>query len=153
MPVSMDKSEAISSLVVAHLSIEALRGRPRPPAGTSHNLGQTSRDLGDPFSGLDKTSKRLYYVVGRVDALIGGLSDARRHSGLFCLRRIAPLVVMCRFRGQRAGDRAPRRARCATRSLRRACAQLDAPTSTALLEVREWDMRALPVLLEIGPRT
>ena len=141
-------------------SIEALMGDGRAlQAGTSHNLGQNfAKAFEIQFQGRDKTrAARLDDVVGRVDA-----ADRRRHHDAWRRQRADPAAARRAVSGrhradparQLAGDRAAEGARGA----RRADAQGirvfldDRDAYTPGWKFAEWELRGVPLRLEIGPK-
>ena len=129
-------------------------------AGTSHNLGQNfAKAFEIQFQGRDKTrAARLDDVVGRVDA-----ADRRRDHDARRRQRPDPAAARRAVSGgdradparQLAGDRAAegagdRRPRCVAAGIRVMLDDRDAYTPG--WKFAEWEMRGVPLRLEIGPK-
>ncbi len=141
-------------------SIEALMGDGRAlQAGTSHNLGQNfARAFDIQFQGRDKTVQHVWTTSwGMSTRLIGGLIMTHGDdSGLILPPRIAPyqVVIVPIPRGNWQETVLPR--------AREIQAALVASGVRVMLDDRdeyspgwkyaEWEMRGVPVRLEIGPK-
>jgi prolyl-tRNA synthetase len=141
-------------------SIEALMGDGRAlQAGTSHNLGQNfSRAFGIQFQGRDKELQFAWTTSWGVSTrLIGGLIMTHGDDqGLVLPPRVAPyqVVIVPIPRGNWQETVLPR-----ARELQ---ARLEAAGVRAHLDAREehtpgwkfaeWELRGVPVRLEIGPK-
>ena len=142
-------------------SIEALMGDGRAlQAGTSHNLGQNFAKAFDiQFQGRDKTrAARLDDVVGRVDA-----ADRRRDHDARRRQRADPAAARRAVSGrdradparQLAGDRAAEGARDPRRAGRAHGMRVmldDRDAYTPGWKFAEWELRGVPLRLEIGPK-
>ena len=142
-------------------SIEALMGDGRAlQAGTSHNLGQNfAKAFEIQFQGRDKTRAAcLDDVVGRVDA-----ADRRRDHDARRRQRPDPAAARRALSGrdradparQLAGDRAAEgardcRASCGAAGVRVMLDDRDAYTPG--WKFAEWELRGVPLRLEIGPK-
>src|ERR671913_240844 len=141
-------------------SIEALMGDGRAlQAGTSHNLGQNfAKAFGIQFQGRDKTVQHAWTTSWGVSTrLIGGVIMTHGDdSGLILPPRIAPyqVVIVPIPRGNWQETVLPK-----ARDIREA---LVAQGVRVMLDDRdeyspgwkyaEWEMRGVPVRLEIGPK-
>jgi prolyl-tRNA synthetase len=141
-------------------SIEALMGDGRAlQAGTSHNLGQNfARAFGIQFQGRDKQLQHAWTTSWGVSTrLIGGVIMTHGDdSGLVLPPRVAPhqVVIVPIPRGNWQETVLPR-----AQALQ---AELEAAGIRVMLDAREeytpgwkfaeWELRGVPVRLEIGPK-
>jgi prolyl-tRNA synthetase len=141
-------------------SIEALMGDGRAlQAGTSHNLGQNfARAFGIQFQGRDKTLQHAWTTSWGVSTrLIGGVIMTHGDdSGLVLPPRVAPyqVVIVPISRGNWQETVLPRarelRAQLAGAGIRVFLDDRD--TYTPGWKFADWEMRGVPVRLEIGPK-
>ncbi len=141
-------------------SIEALMGDGRAlQAGTSHNLGQNFAKVFDiTFQGRDKTVQYGWQTSwGVTTRLIGGLIMTHGDdSGLILPPRIAPyqVVIVPIPRGDWRETVVPHAKRIAAEL--RACGVRvtldDRDEHSPGWKYAEWEMRGVPLRLEIGPR-
>jgi prolyl-tRNA synthetase len=141
-------------------SIEALMGDGRAlQAGTSHNLGQNfATAFGIQFQGRDKALQYAWTTSWGVSTrLIGGLIMTHGDdSGLILPPRVAPhqVVIVPIPRGNWQETVLPR-AREIRDGLVRAGVRVyldDRDAYTPGWKFAEWEMRGVPVRLEIGPK-
>jgi prolyl-tRNA synthetase len=141
-------------------SIEALMGDGRAlQAGTSHNLGQNfARAFEIQFQGRDKTLQHAWTTSWGVSTrLIGGVIMTHGDdSGLILPPRIAPyqVVIVPIQRGNWQETVLPK-AREIQETLRRAGVRVlldDRDAYTPGWKFAEWEMRGVPLRLEIGPK-
>jgi prolyl-tRNA synthetase len=141
-------------------SIEALMGDGRAlQAGTSHNLGQNFAKAFDiQFQGRDKTLQHAWTTSWGVSTrLIGGLIMTHGDDhGLILPPRVAPyqVVIVPISRGNWQETVLPR-----ARELRDALASAgvrvrldDSDANTPGWKFAEWEMRGVPLRIEIGPK-
>jgi prolyl-tRNA synthetase len=141
-------------------SIEALMGDGRAlQAGTSHNLGQNfSTAFGIQFQGRDKTLQHAWTTSwGMSTRLIGGVIMTHGDdSGLILPPRVAPyqVVIVPIARGNWRETVLPSaqriREELAARGLRVRLDDRD--TNTPGWKFAEWELRGVPLRLEIGPK-
>ncbi len=143
-------------------AIEALMGDGRAlQAGTSHNLGQQfARAYGIEF--LDKSMQRAIpwsTSWGTTTRLIGGMVMTHGDdSGLILPPRVAPIQVVIVPIPPRKGDWAETilpKAREVLATLRAAGLRAhldDRETQQPGFKYADWEMRGVPVRLEIGPK-
>jgi prolyl-tRNA synthetase len=141
-------------------SIEALMGDGRAlQAGTSHNLGQNfAKAFGIQFQGRDKTLQHAWTTSWGVSTrLIGGVIMTHGDdSGLVLPPRVAPhqVVIVPIARGNWQETVLPRarelRDTLASHGLRVFLDERD--TNTPGWKFAEWEMRGVPLRLEIGPK-
>ena len=141
-------------------SIEALMGDGRAlQAGTSHNLGQNFAKAFDiTFQARDKSVQHVWGTSwGVTTRLVGAVIMTHGDdSGLVLPPRVAPYQVVDRARsGATTGGR-----RCC-RARRRSSSELAAAGIRVTLDDRderpgwkfaEWELRGVPLRLEIGPK-
>jgi prolyl-tRNA synthetase len=141
-------------------SIEALMGDGRAlQAGTSHNLGQNFAKAFDiQFQGRDKALQHAWTTSWGVSTrLIGGVIMTHGDdSGLILPPRVAPyqVVIVPIPRGNWQETVLPR-AREIRDELRRAGVRVmldDRDEYTPGWKFAEWELRGVPVRLEIGPK-
>jgi prolyl-tRNA synthetase len=141
-------------------SIEALMGDGRAlQAGTSHHLGQNFAKAFDiTFQARDKTLQHVWTTSWGVSTrLIGGLIMTHGDdSGLILPPRVAPyqVVIVPIFRGN-SQEVVLAKARAIADELRAAGLRVmldDRDAYTPGWKYAEWEMRGVPVRLEIGPR-
>jgi prolyl-tRNA synthetase len=141
-------------------SIEALMGDGRAlQAGTSHNLGQNFAKAFDiQFQGRDKTLQHAWTTSWGVSTrLIGGVIMTHGDdSGLILPPRVAPyqVVIVPIPRGNWQETVLPR-AREIRDELRRGGVRVmldDRDEYTPGWKFAEWELRGVPVRLEIGPK-
>jgi prolyl-tRNA synthetase len=128
-------------------------------AGTSHNLGQNfAKAFGIQFQGRDKTLQHAWTTSWGVSTrLIGGVIMTHGDdSGLILPPRVAPyqVVIVPIPRGNWQETVLPR-AREIRDSLVRAGVRVfldDRDAYTPGWKFAEWEMRGVPVRLEIGPK-
>jgi prolyl-tRNA synthetase len=141
-------------------SIEALMGDNRAlQAGTSHNLGQNfARAFEIQFQGRDKTLQHVWTTSwGMSTRLIGGVIMTHGDdSGLVLPPRVAPyqVVIVPIQRGNWQETVLPR-AREIRDALVRAGVRVfldDRDAYTPGWKFAEWEMRGVPLRLEIGPK-
>jgi prolyl-tRNA synthetase len=141
-------------------SIEALMGDGRAlQAGTSHNLGQNFAEaFGIQFQGRDKTLQHAWTTSWGVSTrLIGGVIMTHGDdSGLVLPPRVAPhqVVIVPIARGNWQETVLPR-ARELRGELTAAGVRVhldDRDTNTPGWKFAEWEMRGVPLRLEIGPK-
>jgi len=141
-------------------SIEALMGDGRAlQAGTSHNLGQNfAKAFEIQFQGRDKTLQHAWTTSWGVSTrLIGGVIMTHGDdSGLMLPPRIAPyqVVIVPIARGNWQETVLPR-AREIQVDLRRQGIRVmldDRDAYTPGWKFAEWEMRGVPLRLEIGPK-
>jgi prolyl-tRNA synthetase len=141
-------------------SIEALMGDGRAlQAGTSHNLGQNfAKAFEIQFQGRDKTLQHAWTTSWGVSTrLIGGVIMTHGDdSGLMLPPRIAPyqVVIVPIARGNWQETVLPR-AREIQADLRRQGIRVmldDRDAYTPGWKFAEWEMRGVPLRLEIGPK-
>jgi prolyl-tRNA synthetase len=141
-------------------SIEALMGDGRAlQAGTSHNLGQNfAKAFGIQFQGRDKELQHAWTTSWGVSTrLIGGVIMTHGDdSGLVLPPRVAPIqvVIVPIPRGNWQETVLPRaqelHARLASAGVR---AHIDAREEyTPGWKFAEWELRGVPLRLEIGPK-
>jgi prolyl-tRNA synthetase len=155
------KSDSEKFAGAAHTySIEALMGDGRAlQAGTSHNLGQNfAKAFGIQFQGRDKSLQFAWTTSWGVSTrLIGGVIMTHGDdSGLVLPPRVAPyqVVIVPIARGNWQETVLPvareLRDRLASQGVR---VQLDdRDSNTPGWKFAEWEMRGVPLRLEIGPR-
>jgi prolyl-tRNA synthetase len=141
-------------------SIEALMGDGRAlQAGTSHHLGQNFAKAFDiTFQARDKTLQHVWTTSWGVSTrLIGGVIMTHGDdSGLILPPRVAPyqVVIVPIFRGN-SQEAVLAKARAIADELRAAGIRVmldDRDAYTPGWKYAEWEMRGVPVRLEIGPR-
>ena len=141
-------------------SIEALMGDGRAlQAGTSHNLGQNfAKAFEIQFQGRDKTVQHAWTTSWGVSTrLIGGVIMTHGDdSGLILPPRVAPyqVVIVPIARGNWQETVLPR-AREMQADLRRHGVRVmldDNDAYTPGWKFAEWEMRGVPLRLEIGPK-
>jgi prolyl-tRNA synthetase len=141
-------------------SIEALMGDGRAlQAGTSHNLGQNfAKAFEIQFQGRDKNVQHAWTTSWGVSTrLIGGaIMTHGDDSGLILPPRVAPyqVVIVPIARGNWQETVLPR-ARDIQSELRRHGVRVmldDRDAYTPGWKFAEWEMRGVPVRLEIGPK-
>ncbi len=141
-------------------SIEALMGDGRAlQAGTSHNLGQNfAKAFEIQFQGRDKTVQHAWTTSWGVSTrLIGGVIMTHGDdSGLILPPRIAPyqVVIVPIPRGNWQETVLPRAQRAAA-GARRAGVRVmldDRDAYTPGWKFAEWELRGVPVRMEIGPK-
>jgi prolyl-tRNA synthetase len=141
-------------------SIEALMGDGRAlQAGTSHHLGQNFAKAFDiTFQARDKTLQHVWTTSWGVSTrLIGGLIMTHGDdSGLILPPRVAPyqVVIVPIIRGN-SQEVVLAKARAIADELRAAGLRVmldDRDAYTPGWKYAEWEMRGVPVRLEIGPR-
>jgi len=141
-------------------SIEALMGDGRAlQAGTSHNLGQNfAKAFGIQFQGRDKTLQHAWTTSWGVSTrLIGGVIMTHGDdSGLVLPPKVAPyqIVIVPISRGNWRETVLP-----VAQTLRDQLAAAgvrvfldDRDTNTPGWKFAEWEMRGVPLRLEIGPK-
>jgi prolyl-tRNA synthetase len=141
-------------------SIEALMGDGRAlQAGTSHNLGQNfARAFEIQFQGRDKTLQHVWTTSWGVSTrLIGGLIMTHGDdSGLILPPRVAPYqVVMIPIpRGNWQETVLPRAREIRDELARRGVRVMldDRDAYTPGWKFAEWELRGVPLRLEIGPK-
>jgi prolyl-tRNA synthetase len=141
-------------------SIEALMGDGRAlQAGTSHNLGQNFAKVYDiTFQGRDKSLQYIWGTSwGVTTRLIGAVVMVHGDDGgLILPPRIAPYqVVIVPIMSGKAREAVVARARDIRDSLTAAGLRvmLDArDTQTPGWKFNEWELRGVPLRLEIGPK-
>jgi prolyl-tRNA synthetase len=141
-------------------SIEALMGDGRAlQAGTSHNLGQNfARAFEIQFQGRDKVLQHAWTTSWGVSTrLIGGviMTHGDDH-GLILPPRVAPhqVVIVPIPRGNWQETVLPR-ARALQEDLTRAGVRVlldDTDANTPGWKFAEWEMRGVPLRMEIGPK-
>jgi prolyl-tRNA synthetase len=141
-------------------SIEALMGDGRAlQAGTSHNLGQNfARAFDIQFQGRDKTLQHAWTTSWGVSTrLIGGLIMTHGDDhGLILPPRVAPhqVVIVPISRGNWQETVLPR-AKELQQQLLRAGVRVfldDSDANTPGWKFAEWEMRGVPLRMEIGPK-
>ncbi len=141
-------------------SIEALMGDGRAlQAGTSHNLGQNfAKAFEIQFQGRDKTLQHAWTTSWGVSTrLIGGVIMTHGDdSGLILPPRVAPyqVVIVPIARGNWQETVLPR-AKDIQRDLTRQGVRVmldDRDAYTPGWKFAEWEMRGVPLRLEIGPK-
>jgi prolyl-tRNA synthetase len=141
-------------------SIEALMGDGRAlQAGTSHHLGQNFAKAFDiTFQARDKTLQHVWTTSWGVSTrLIGGVIMTHGDdSGLILPPRIAPyqVVIVPIFRGN-SQETVLAKARAVADELRAAGIRVmldDRDAYTPGWKYAEWEMRGVPIRLELGPR-
>jgi prolyl-tRNA synthetase len=141
-------------------SIEALMGDGRAlQAGTSHNLGQNfAKAFGIQFQGRDKTVQHAWTTSWGVSTrLIGGVIMTHGDdSGLILPPRVAPyqVVIVPISRGNWQETVLPH-ARAIRDRLRSQGVRVyldDRDTNTPGWKFAEWELRGVPLRLEIGPK-
>jgi prolyl-tRNA synthetase len=141
-------------------SIEALMGDGRAlQAGTSHNLGQNFAKAFDiQFQGRDKTLQHVWTTSWGVSTrLIGGVIMTHGDdSGLILPPRVAPYqVVMVPIpRGNWQETVLPRAREIRDELVRRGVRVMldDREAYTPGWKFAEWELRGVPLRLEIGPK-
>jgi prolyl-tRNA synthetase len=141
-------------------SIEALMGDGRAlQAGTSHNLGQNFAKAFDiQFQGRDKTLQHVWTTSWGVSTrLIGGVIMTHGDdSGLILPPRVAPYqVVMVPIpRGNWLETVLPRAREIRDELVRRGVRVMldDREAYTPGWKFAEWELRGVPLRLEIGPK-
>jgi prolyl-tRNA synthetase len=141
-------------------SIEALMGDGRAlQAGTSHNLGQNfAKAFGIQFQGRDKSLQHAWTTSWGVSTrLIGGVIMTHGDdSGLVLPPRVAPYqVVMVPIARGNWQETVLPRARELQAALRAGGVRVfldDRDTNTPGWKFAEWEMRGVPLRLEIGPK-
>jgi prolyl-tRNA synthetase len=141
-------------------SIEALMGDGRAlQAGTSHNLGQNfARAFEIQFQGRDKTLQHVWTTSWGVSTrLIGGLIMTHGDdSGLILPPRVAPYqVVMIPIpRGNWQETVLPRAREIRDELVRRGVRVMldDREAYTPGWKFAEWELRGVPLRVEIGPK-
>jgi prolyl-tRNA synthetase len=141
-------------------SIEALMGDGRAlQAGTSHNLGQNfAKAFEIQFQGRDKTVQHAWTTSWGVSTrLIGGaIMTHGDDSGLILPPRVAPYqVVMVPIQRGNWRETVLPRAREIQDALRRSGVRVmldDREAYTPGWKFAEWEMRGVPLRLEIGPK-
>ena len=128
-------------------------------AGTSHNLGQNfAKAFEIKFQGRDKVEQHAWTTSWGVSTrLIGGLIMVHGDdSGLVLPPNIAPyqVVIVPIPRGRLARDRAAARARDQDQLVAAGVRVMldDRDAYTPGWKFAEWEMRGVPVRLEIGPK-
>ena len=141
-------------------SIEALMGDGRAlQAGTSHNLGQNfAKAFEIQFQGRDKTVQHAWTTSWGVSTrLIGGaIMTHGDDSGLILPPRVAPyqVVIVPIQRGNWQETVLPQAREIRAALVGRACAScstIATPTRPGW-KFSEWEMRGVPLRLEIGPK-
>ena len=155
------KTESEKFAGAAHTySVEALMGDGRAlQAGTSHHLGQNFAKVFDiTFQARDKSVQYVWQTSwGMTTRLIGGVIMVHGDdSGLILPPRIAPhqVVIVPIPRGDWRATVLPR-ARDIAAALRRAGVRVmldDREEYKPGWKFAEWEMRGVPLRLEIGPR-
>ncbi|MFL6280516.1 MAG: proline--tRNA ligase [Vicinamibacterales bacterium] len=141
-------------------SIEALMGDGRAlQAGTSHNLGQNfARAFEIQFQGRDKTLQHAWTTSWGVSTrLIGGaIMTHGDDSGLILPPRIAPyqVVIVPIARGNWQETVLPRARDIQSELMRHGVRVMldDRDAYTPGWKFAEWEMRGVPLRLEIGPK-
>jgi prolyl-tRNA synthetase len=141
-------------------SIEALMGDGRAlQAGTSHNLGQNfARAFEIQFQGRDKAVQHAWTTSWGVSTrLIGGVIMTHGDdSGLILPPRVAPyqVVIVPIARGNWQETVLPRARDIQTELVRRGVRVMldDRDAYTPGWKFAEWEMRGVPLRLEIGPK-
>jgi prolyl-tRNA synthetase len=141
-------------------SIEALMGDGRAlQAGTSHNLGQNfAKAFEIQFQGRDKTVQHAWTTSWGVSTrLIGGVIMTHGDdSGLILPPRVAPyqVVIVPIARGNWQETVLPRAREIQAELLRRGVRVMldDRDAYTPGWKFAEWELRGVPVRLEIGPK-
>ena len=142
-------------------SIEALMGDGRAlQAGTSHNLGQNfAKAFEIQFQGRDKTVQHAWTTSWGVSTRL----DRRRDHDARRRQRADPAAARRAVSGrhradsarQLAGDRAAEGARASATSWSRAGVRVmldDRDAYTPGWKFAEWELRGVPLRLEIGPK-
>src|SRR3970282_1053356 len=141
-------------------SIEALMGDGRAlQAGTSHNLGQNfAKAFNIQFQGRDKTLQHCWTTSwGATTRLIGGVVMVHGDdSGLILPPRVAPhqVVIVPIQRGDWQTAALPS-ARAMREALLAAGVRVfldDRDAYTSGWKFAEWELRGVPLRLEIGPK-
>jgi prolyl-tRNA synthetase len=141
-------------------SIEALMGDGRAlQAGTSHNLGQNfAKAFEIQFQGRDKTVQHAWTTSWGVSTrLIGGLIMTHGDdSGLILPPRVAPyqVVIVPIARGNWQETVLPRAQEIRRELMRHGVRVMldDRDAYTPGWKFAEWEMRGVPLRLEIGPK-
>src|SRR5689334_1587222 len=141
-------------------SIEALMGDGRAlQAGTSHNLGQNfAKAFEIQFQGRDKTLQHAWTTSWGVSTrLIGGVIMTHGDdSGLILPPRVAPyqVVIVPIARGNWQETVLPRARDIQAELVRRGVRVMldDRDAYTPGWKFAEWEMRGVPLRLEIGPK-
>src|SRR3954469_2742828 len=141
-------------------SIEALMGDGRAlQAGTSHNLGQNfAKAFEIQFQGRDKTVQHAWTTSWGVSTrLIGGaIMTHGDDSGLILPPRIAPyqVVIVPIARGNWQETVLPRARGIQSELIRQGVRVMldDRDAYTPGWKFAEWEMRGVPLRLEIGPK-
>jgi prolyl-tRNA synthetase len=141
-------------------SIEALMGDGRAlQAGTSHNLGQNfAKAFEIQFQGRDKTVQHAWTTSWGVSTrLIGGVIMTHGDdSGLILPPRVAPyqVVIVPIARGNWQETVLPRAREIQTDLMRHGIRVMldDRDAYTPGWKFAEWEMRGVPLRLEIGPK-
>tara|TARA_Y100000588_G_scaffold378747_1_gene459749 strand:- start:1451 stop:2902 length:1452 start_codon:yes stop_codon:yes gene_type:complete len=153
------ESEKFAGAEVTY-SIEALMGDGRAlQAGTSHMLGQNFSKVFDiTFQARDKSVQHVWQTSwGMTTRLIGGVIMTHGDDdGLILPPRIAPYqVVVIPIAKGKAGDSVLVKAQSVVDSLRAVGVRVfydDRDTYTPGWKYSEWEMRGVPLRLEIGPK-
>ncbi|MBW8713429.1 MAG: proline--tRNA ligase, partial [Acidobacteria bacterium] len=141
-------------------SIEALMGDGRAlQAGTSHNLGQNfAKAFEIQFQGRDKTVQHAWTTSWGVSTrLIGGVIMTHGDdSGLILPPRVAPyqVVIVPIARGNWQETVLPRAQEIRSELMRHGVRVMldDRDAYTPGWKFAEWEMRGVPLRLEIGPK-
>src|SRR5687767_10658895 len=141
-------------------SIEALMGDGRAlQAGTSHNLGQNfAKAFSIQFQGRDKTLQHVWTTSwGVTTRLIGGVIMTHGDdSGLILPPRVAPyqVVIVPIPRGNWQETVLPKALEIRDELVRRGVRVMldDREAYTPGWKFAEWELRGVPIRLEIGPK-